>query len=296
MGEGGAGHYVKMVHNGIEYGDMQLIAEAYHLLHDGLGLSAAQLQTIFQDWNRGPLDSYLIEITGQILGVSDKDGQPLLDKILDAAGQKGTGNWTVISALELGVPLTLIAAAVFARSLSAHHQERQVAAQQLGASGKHLAAAEQDVVAAVHDALYAAKIISYAQGFMLLRAAAETFNWDLNYRDIALTWRGGCIIRSAFLNDIAHAYEKQPNLTNLLLDNFFSAALSQSEAHWRQTVVIGSRHAIPLPAMAEGLAFYDGYRCPRLPANLLQAQRDLFGAHQYERLDSPRGTFFHSDW
>lgn len=296
MGEGGAGHYVKMVHNGIEYGDMQLIAEAYHLLHDGLGLSAAQLQTIFQDWNRGPLDSYLIEITGQILGVRDKDGQPLLDKILDAAGQKGTGNWTVASALELGVPLTLIAAAVFARALSARQQERQLAAQQLGASAQRLEAKEQEVIVAVHDALYAAKIISYAQGFMLLRAAAASFGWDLNYRNIALTWRGGCIIRSAFLDDIARAYDKQPTLANLLLDDFFSGALSQSEAHWRQTIVLGSRHAIPLPAMAAGLAFYDGYRCQRLPANLLQAQRDLFGAHQYERLDSPRGTFFHSDW
>ncbi len=295
-GEGGAGHYVKMVHNGIEYGDMQLITEAYQLLHDGLGLPVAQLQTIFQDWNRGPLDSYLIEITGQILGVKDKDGQPLLDKILDAAGQKGTGNWTVASALELGVPLTLIAAAVFARALSARHQERQVAAQQLGASGGRLEASEQDVITAVHDALYAAKIISYAQGFMLLQAAAETYNWDLNYRDIALTWRGGCIIRSLFLDDIARAYDQQPKLANLLLDSFFRDALNQSEAQWRQTIVLGSRYAIPLPAMTAGLAFYDGYRCPRLPANLLQAQRDLFGAHQYERLDSPRGTFFHSDW
>ena len=296
MGEGGAGHYVKMVHNGIEYGDMQLITEAYQLLHDGLGLPVAQLQTIFLDWNRGPLDSYLIEITGQILGVKDKDGQPLLDKILDAAGQKGTGNWTVASALELGVPLTLIAAAVFARALSARHQERQVAAQQLGASGGRLEASEQDVITAVHDALYAAKIISYAQGFMLLQAAAETYNWDLNYRDIALTWRGGCIIRSLFLDDIARAYDQQPKLANLLLDSFFRDALNQSEAQWRQTIVLGSRYAIPLPAMTAGLAFYDGYRCPRLPANLLQAQRDLFGAHQYERLDSPRGTFFHSDW
>ena len=296
MGEGGAGHYVKMVHNGIEYGDMQLIAETYQLLHDGLGLSAAPLQTIFQEWNRGPLDSYLIEITGQILGVMDKDGLPLLDKILDAAGQKGTGNWTVASALELGVPLTLIAAAVFARALSARHQERQVAAQQLGASVQRFEGVDQNVVAAVHDALYAAKIISYAQGFMLLRAAAESFDWGLNYRDIALTWRGGCIIRCTFLDDIARAYDKQPQLANLLLDDFFSGALSQNEDHWRRTIVLGSRHAIPLPAMAAGLAFYDGCRCRRLPANLLQAQRDLFGAHQYERLDSPRGTFFHSDW
>lgn len=296
MGEGGAGHYVKMVHNGIEYGDMQLIAEAYQLLHDGLGLSATQLQTIFQEWNRGPLDSYLIEITGHILGVKDKDKQPLLDKILDAAGQKGTGNWTVASALELGVPLTLIAAAVFARALSARHQERQIAADQLGASGQRLDATGQEVVTAVHDALYAAKITSYAQGFMLLQAAAETFGWDLNYRDIALTWRGGCIIRSIFLEDIARAYEKQSKLGNLLLADFFSRALNRSEAHWRQTIQMGSRHSIPLPAMAAGLAFYDGYRCRRLPANLLQAQRDLFGAHQYERLDAPRGTFFHSDW
>jgi len=296
MGAGGAGHYVKMVHNGIEYGDMQLIAEAYQLLHDGLGLPATQLQEIFRDWNKGPLDSYLMEITGRILGVADKDGQPLLDKVLDAAGQKGTGSWTVASALELGVPLTLIAAAVFARTLSARHAERQRAARKLGASVQRLEAAQEDVAPAVHDALYAARLVSYAQGFMLLRAAEAAFGWGLNYTDIALTWRGGCIIRSAFLNDIARAYSGNPQLENLLLDNFFAKALTEAETNWRQTLLLGSGHAIPLPALAAGLAFYDGYRCRRLPANLLQAQRDLFGAHQYERLDAPRGTFFHSDW
>ena len=296
MGDGGAGHYVKMVHNGIEYGDMQLIAEAYQLLHDGLGLPAERLQEIFRDWNRGPLDSYLVEITGRILGVRDTDGQPLLDKVLDAAGQKGTGRWTVASALELGVPLTLIAEAVFARTLSARHEERQRAARQLGSSGQRLEGGENEVVTAVHDALYAAKLVSYAQGFMLLRAAEEAYGWGLPYRDIALTWRGGCIIRSAFLNHIARAFAKNPELENLLLDDFFSTALGKAESGWRQTVVLGSRHVIPLPAMAAGLTFYDGYRCRRLPANLLQAQRDLFGAHQYERRDAPRGTFFHSDW
>lgn len=296
MGPGGAGHYVKMVHNGIEYGDMQLIAEAYQLLHDGLGLSAEPLQEIFQEWNRGPLDSYLIEITGQILGVRDTDGRPLLDKILDAAEQKGTGSWTVASALELGVPLTLIAEAVFARALSSHHQERQQAAQQLGASVQPLSEVGPDPVATIHDALYAAKIISYAQGFMLLQRAAEVFDWNLNFRDIALTWRGGCIIRSVFLDDIAHAYAQQPELANLLLDDFFRQALARCEGRWRQTIALGNNAAIPLPAMAAGLAFYDGYRCRRLPANLLQAQRDLFGAHRYERLDAPRGQFFHSDW
>ncbi len=296
MGPGGAGHFVKMVHNGIEYGDMQLIAEAYQLLHDGLGLSAEPLQEIFQEWNRGPLDSYLIEITGQILGVRDSDGQPLLDKILDAAEQKGTGSWTVASALELGVPLTLIAEAVFARALSSQHQERQQAAQQLGASVQPLTEVGIDAVATIHDALYAAKIISYAQGFMLLQRAAEAFDWNLNFRDIALTWRGGCIIRSTFLDDIAHAYAQQPKLTNLLLDDFFRQALARCDGRWRQTIALGSKAAIPLPAMAAGLAFYDGYRCRRLPANLLQAQRDLFGAHRYERLDAPHGKFFHSVW
>lgn len=296
MGAGGAGHYVKMVHNGIEYGDMQLIAEAYQLLHDGLGLSADQLQAVFRDWNKGPLNSYLMEITGRILGVADSDGQPLLDKVLDAAGQKGTGSWTVASALELGVPLTLIAAAVFARALSARHEERQRAAGRLGASMQRIGATQQVVVPAVHDALYAARLVSYAQGFMLLRGAEAAFGWGLNYADIALIWRGGCIIRSVFLNDIARAYHSNPALENLLLDDFFANALTGTEANWRQTVLLGSEHAIPLPAMAAGLAFYDGYRCRRLPANLLQAQRDLFGAHQYERLDAPRGTFFHSDW
>ncbi len=296
MGPGGAGHFVKMVHNGIEYGDMQLIAEAYHLLRDGYGCSARRMQEIFQQWNRGPLDSFLMEITGRILGVRDRDGAPLLDKVLDAAAQKGTGSWTVSSALELGVPLTLIAEAVFARSLSALHEERQRAAGKLLAPERYVGTANPDGVGAVHDALYAAKIISYAQGFLLLRAASETFDWNLDFKDIALTWRGGCIIRSVFLDDIARAYEIQPDLENLLLDDFFRQALDRCDEGWRAALRFGSRQAIPLPAMAAGLAFYDGYRCRRLPANLIQAQRDLFGAHRYERLDAARGRFFHSDW
>lgn len=296
MGPGGAGHFVKMVHNGIEYGDMQLIAEAYQLLRDGYGCSAVRMQEIFQQWNRGPLDSFLMEITGRILGVCDADGAPLLDKLLDAAAQKGTGSWTVSSALELGVPLTLIAEAVFARSLSALHEERQRAAGKLPAPERYVGTENPDGVGAVHDALYAAKIISYAQGFLLLRAASETFDWNLDFKDIALTWRGGCIIRSVFLDDIARAYEIQPDLENLLLDDFFRQALDRCDEGWRAALRFGSRQAIPLPAMAAGLAFYDGYRCRRLPANLIQAQRDLFGAHRYERLDAARGRFFHSDW
>ncbi|MEZ4483338.1 MAG: hypothetical protein R2864_01650 [Syntrophotaleaceae bacterium] len=247
---------MKMVHNGIEYGDMQLIAEAYQLLHDGLGLPADQLQTVFQNWNQGPLDSYLMEITGRILGVMDSDGLPLVDKVLDAAGQKGTGRWTVASALELGVPLTLIAAAVFARALSARHAERQRAARQLGASVQRLKASQKVVIPAVHDALYAARLVSYAQGFMLLQAAEAAFDWGLNYADIALTWRGGCIIRSVFLNHIARAYSGNPQLENLLLDAYFVDALGAAKANWRQTVrFLGSGHGIPLPAMAAGLAF-----------------------------------------
>ncbi len=294
VGENGAGHYVKMVHNGIEYGDMQLIAEAYQLMREGLGLGADELQKVFAAWNRGVLDSYLIEITADILGVNDEDGEPLVDKILDAAGQKGTGKWTGINALEMGIPLTLIGEAVFARFLSARKDERVKAAAKLGSAKKSFAGDPE--VKAIHDALYAAKIISYAQGFMLMREAAKAYAWQLNYGDIALMWRGGCIIRSRFLGNIKQAFEKNPNLDNLLLDGFFANEIQKADAGWRQAVTLGIKLGIPTPAFPSRLAFYDGYRSARLPANLLQAQRDYFGAHTYERVDRPRGEFFHTDW
>ncbi len=296
MGEGGAGHYVKMVHNGIEYGDMQLIAEAYQLLREGVGLDPEALHEVFDRWNRGVLESYLIEITRDILAVRDEDGTLLLDKILDAAGQKGTGRWTAIDALELGVPLTLISEAVFARNLSAMKEARLRASEVLRGPEAHFDGDPEQAVAAIHDALYCAKIVSYAQGFMLLRAADEHYGWKLRYGDIALTWRGGCIIRSRFLNDIAAAYAKAPDLENLLLDDFFRAAIHEGQAGWRDTVALGVRLGLPTPALASALAFFDGYRSERLPANLIQAQRDYFGAHTYERMDRPRGEFFHSDW
>ncbi len=294
VGENGAGHYVKMVHNGIEYGDMQLIAEAYQLMGEGLGLGADELQKVFAAWNRGALDSYLIEITADILEVKDEDGEPLVDKILDAAGQKGTGKWTGINALELGIPLTLIGEAVFARFLSARKDERVKAAARLGSAKKSFAGDPK--VNAIHDALYAAKIISYAQGFMLMREAAKVYAWQLNYGDIALMWRGGCIIRSRFLGNIKQAFEKNPDLDNLLLDGFFAKEIQNADAGWRQAVTLGIELGIPTPAFSSALAFYDGYRSGRLPANLLQAQRDYFGAHTYERVDRPRGEFFHTDW
>jgi len=296
MGEGGAGHFVKMVHNGIEYGDMQLIAEAYQLLGDGLGLSAADLAATFGRWNEGVLDSYLIEITSRIFAVRDDDGQPLVDKILDVAGQKGTGNWAVVSAIEMGVPLTLISAAVSARALSALRDERLAAGERLGRNRKPFDGDRRQALQAVHDGLYAAKIVSYAQGFMLLQGAAEKYRWSLSGGDVALTWRNGCIIRSTFLEDIARAYEKHPGLKNLMLDDFFVQALHRAERGWRQAVAMGADLGIPLPAFSAALAFFDGLRCERLPANLLQAQRDYFGSHTYERVDRPRGVFFHTDW
>ncbi|MEZ4598565.1 MAG: decarboxylating NADP(+)-dependent phosphogluconate dehydrogenase [Syntrophotaleaceae bacterium] len=296
MGEEGAGHFVKMVHNGIEYGDMQLIAEAYHLLRDGLNLPAVDQALVFKEWNRGPLDSYLIEITGKILAAEDEDGQPLVDKILDVAGQKGTGNWTVAAALELGVPLTLIAEAVFARGLSSLREERREAATLFGHGSRSLSQDPRQALQAVEEGLYAAKIVSYAQGFMLLQAAAEQYGWSLNCRDVALTWRNGCIIRSRFLRDIAEAYAANPRLNNLLLADFFTRALLLGEGGLRQAVTLGSDLGIPLPAFSSALAFFDGYRSQHLPANLIQAQRDFFGAHTYERTDRPRGTFFHTDW
>jgi len=296
VGEEGAGHYVKMVHNGIEYGDMQLIAEAYQFMRRGLGMTVDEIQVVFAEWNRGVLDSYLIEITADILRRRDSDGEPLVDKILDSAGQKGTGKWTSMDALDLGQPLTLITEAVFARYLSALKDERMAASARLPAAATADDADRDTALAALHDALYAAKIVSYAQGFMLMRAAAEHYGWQLAYGDIALMWRGGCIIRSRFLNDIHDAYGDDPQLTNLLLAPFFTAAVGQALAGWRATVATAVRGGIPVPAMGAALAFYDSYRSERLPADLIQAQRDYFGAHTYERVDAPRGELFHTDW
>jgi 6-phosphogluconate dehydrogenase len=296
VGENGAGHYVKMVHNGIEYGDMQLICEAYQLLRDGLGLNAKALHDVFEEWNKGELDSYLIEITYQIFAKIDDDGAPLIDKILDTAGQKGTGKWTGISALETGTPVTLIGEAVFARCLSAMKDERVGASKIL--SGPKLAAAQdrKNFIEDARRALYCSKMISYAQGYMLLREAAKEEGWNLNFGGIALMWRGGCIIRSRFLGKIKEAYDKNPQITNLLLDDFFSQTLNGYQASWRRAIIQAIEYGVPTPAFSTALSFYDGYRTARLPANLLQAQRDFFGAHTYERVDKPRGQFFHTNW
>ena len=297
VGEDGAGHFVKMVHNGIEYGDMQLICEAYDLLHRGLGLTPDELAAVFTEWNKGELDSFLIEISSHIFAKKDDDGQPLVDKILDTAGQKGTGKWTVISALDTGQPVTLIGESVFARCLSALKDERVAASKTL--SGP---ATKQDVgdrtafIENVRCALYCSKIISYAQGYMLLRAAAKENGWNLNMGGIALMWRGGCIIRSRFLGNIKAAFDNNPGLTNLLLDSFFFTALNKYQASWRKAQVHAIELGVPTPAFSTALAFFDGYRAERLPANLLQAQRDYFGAHTYERIDQPRGKFVHTNW
>jgi 6-phosphogluconate dehydrogenase len=296
VGDNGAGHYVKMVHNGIEYGDMQLICEAYQLMSEGLGLSADEMHTIFAEWNQGELSSYLIEITANILAYKDEDGLPLVDKILDTAGQKGTGKWTGINALDLGIPLTLIGESVFARCLSAQKSERVKAAQVLPKRIQAFSGDKLAMINAIRDALYAAKIISYAQGFRLMREASKEYKLSLNYGEIALMWRGGCIIRSQFLNDIKQAYNDNPELENLLLADFFVNAMKQAEEGWRKAVILGVELGIPTPAFSSALAYYDGYRTERLPANLLQAQRDYFGAHTYERTDQPRGEFFHTDW
>jgi len=297
VGDNGAGHYVKMVHNGIEYGDMQLICEAYQLLSEGLGLTATELHEIFAEWNQGLLSSYLIEITAAILAYQDSDGQPLVDKILDTAGQKGTGKWTGINALDLGMPLTLIGESVFARCLSAQKSERVAAAKILPKRATNsFTGDKQAMINAIGDALYAAKIISYAQGFRLMREASKEYDLSLNYGEIALMWRGGCIIRSQFLNNIKQAYDTNPELENLLLADFFVDAIAKADAGWRKAVVLGVELGIPTPAFSSALAYYDGYRSERLPANLLQAQRDYFGAHTYERIDQPRGEFFHTDW
>jgi 6-phosphogluconate dehydrogenase len=297
VGEEGAGHYVKMVHNGIEYGDMQLICEAYHLLHNALGLSSDELAEVFVEWNKGELDSFLIEISAEIFAKKDDDGQPIVDKILDTAGQKGTGKWTAISALDLGQPVTLIGESVFARCLSALKDERVRASGILhGPQTKPNIPDRAGFIEDARRALYCSKMISYAQGYMLLREAAKEQGWNLNMGGVALMWRGGCIIRSQFLGKIKEAYDKNPRLENLLLDNFFSSVLNEYQASWRRAVVQGVLLGIPMPAFTTALSFFDGYRTERLPANLLQAQRDFFGAHTYERIDKPRGEFFHTNW
>ena len=296
VGENGAGHYVKMVHNGIEYGDMQLICEAYQLLKDGLGLSADELHEVFAEWNQGELDSFLIEITAEILAKKDDDGSPMIDKILDTAGQKGTGKWTGISALDLGTPVTLIGEAVFARCLSAMKDERVAASKILNGPAKPDVQDREAFIEDVRRALYCSKMISYAQGYMLLREAAKDQGWNLNFGGIALMWRGGCIIRSRFLEKIKAAYDKNPKLTNLLVDEFFSNLLNDYQGSWRSAIIKAIQIGVPTPAFSTALSFYDGYRTGRLPANLLQAQRDYFGAHTYERVDKPRGEFFHTNW
>ena len=296
VGEDGAGHYVKMVHNGIEYGDMQLICEAYDLLQRGLGLTADDLHQVFTDWNTGELDSYLVEISSHIFASKDEDGQPIVDKILDTAGQKGTGKWTVFSSLDLGQPVTLIVESVFARCLSALKEERVAASKILEGPAAKAVADRAAFIEDVRCALYCSKIVSYTQGYMLLRAAAKENGWNLNMGGIALMWRGGCIIRSRFLGKIKEAFDKNPHIDNLLLDSFFSAALNDYQASWRKAIVHAVELGVPTPAFSTALAFFDGYRTARLPANLLQAQRDYFGAHTYERIDRPRGQFFHSNW
>ncbi len=296
VGENGAGHFVKMVHNGIEYGDMQMICETYQMMKEGLGMSNEEMRDVFTDWNTSELDSYLIEITRDILGYKTEDGEAVIDQILDTAGQKGTGKWTAVSALDLGQPLTLIGEAVFARCLSALKDERVAAAKILnGPSAKF----DGDKIVFLEDlkqALYASKIVSYAQGYQLMREAAKEYNWELKNGEIALMWRGGCIIRSVFLGKIKEAFDTNPDLVNLLLDPFFKDAVENAQAAWRRVIIKSIKLGIPMPAIGAALAYFDGYRAARLPANLLQAQRDYFGAHTYERLDKPRGEFFHTNW
>ena len=298
IGGGGAGHFVKMVHNGVEYGDMQLICEAYHIMETYLGMSANEISGVFKEWNSGLLESYLIEITGSILAFEDEDGKPMIDSILDSAGQKGTGKWASVSSLDEGVPLTLISEAVYARCLSALKDERVRASQVLegprasaGLSGDRAAFIED-----IRKALLASKIVSYAQGFALLRAASEEYGWNLNYGAIASLWRGGCIIRSSFLRNIKEAFDGDPEIDNLLLDPFFREAVADAQNSWRTTCAAALTNGVAIPALVSALTYYDGYRAARLPANLLQAMRDYFGAHTYERVDKPRGEMFHTDW
>ena len=296
VGEDGAGHFVKMVHNGIEYGDMQLICEAYQLMRELLGMDYDEMHEVFKAWNEDILDSYLIEITRDIMAFKDEDGQPLLEKILDKAGQKGTGKWTAVTALDLGIPLTLIGEAVFSRCLSAQKDERIKASKVLTGPKMNFTGDKKAFIEDIKNALFASKIVSYAQGYVLMRAAAEEFNWHLNYGGVALMWRGGCIIRSAFLGDIKDAFDKNPELENLLLAPYFKEKIDQAQGGWRNVVAQATLSGIPVPAFGSALSYYDGYRTERLPANLLQAQRDYFGAHTYERIDKPRGEFFHTNW
>ncbi len=296
IGQDGAGHYVKMVHNGIEYGDMQLICEAYHLMSVLLKYKPMDMHKVFAEWNKGELNSYLIEITRDILAFKDEDKKPLVDKILDTAGQKGTGKWTVISSVEMGIPTTLIAEAVYARCLSALKEERVEASKILKGPRPKFEGSKEEFVEDIRKALLASKIVSYAQGYMLMREAAREYNWNLNYGGIALVWRGGCIIRSVFLGRIKEAFDRDPNLNNLLIDEYFRKIIKKCESSWRKVVATAAINGIPVPAFSTALAFYDGYRSERLPANLLQAQRDYFGAHTYERVDKPRGQFFHTNW
>jgi len=296
VGENGAGHFVKMVHNGIEYGDMQLICEAYQIMKELLGMSAGEIHEVFKKWNLGDLDSYLVEITRDILAYKDTDGKPLVDKILDTAGQKGTGKWTSVTALDLGIPLTLISEAVYARCLSAIKGERLEAARVLHGPALKFTGDRETFLKELEQALYASKIVSYAQGFTMLRAAAEEFQWNLNYGAIALMWRGGCIIRSAFLGRIKEAFDRNQSLANLMLDPFFREKIETSQQAWRHVISTAVLNGVWIPAFSTALNYFDGYRNARLPANLLQAQRDYFGAHQYERTDKPRGEFFHTNW
>jgi 6-phosphogluconate dehydrogenase len=296
VGEDGAGHFVKMVHNGIEYGDMQLICEVYQAMKELLDMSPDEMSEVFRKWNKGDLNSYLIEITGDILAFKDADGTPLVDQILDTAGQKGTGKWTSVVSLDLGIPLTLISEAVFARCLSAMKGERVGASKVLPPPVKQFKRKRQEFLADLGKALYASKIVSYAQGFVLLHEAAKEFHWNLNYGGIATMWRGGCIIRSVFLSKIKEAFDADPNLANLLLTPFFKGRIERSQKAWRRVVAASVLNGAWVPALSTALSYYDGLRNSRLPANLLQAQRDYFGAHQYERTDRPRGEFFHTNW
>jgi len=301
VGTGGAGHYVKMVHNGIEYGDIQLICETYQLLKSLLGLNNEELKNVFEEYNKGELDSYLIEITTQIFSKKEDDGSYTVDHILDVAGQKGTGKWTAINALDLAVPVTLIAEAVFARCLSALKDERVAASKILPGpnvkdAAKTFKGDKKQFIGYVAQALFASKLISYAQGYTMMRAAANEYKWELNYGAIALMWRGGCIIRSTFLSKIKDAFDKNPNLTNLLTDDWFVQKLGAAQEGWRQVTAAALVAGIPIPAISAALTYYDGYRCENLPHNLLQAHRDFFGAHTYEKVGGKRGEFFHTNW
>jgi 6-phosphogluconate dehydrogenase len=297
VGNDGAGHFVKMVHNGIEYGDMQLICECYQIMKEGLGMSNKEMYEAFKEWNEGELSSYLIEITRDILNYRNEKKKYVVDFILDTAGQKGTGKWTSVSALDLGIPMTMVSEAVFSRCLSALKDERVSASKILkGPAKSKFKGNKKKFVEDIRKAMYASKLTSYAQGFMLMKEAAKEFKWDLNYGGIALLWRGGCIIRSTFLGKIKEAYDKNPGLQNLLLDPYFKKSMAKCQDSWRKVVATAMQMGIPVPSMSSSLAFYDGYRHKFLPANLLQAQRDYFGAHQYERIDEPRGKFFHTNW